>query len=289
MITTFSASQTANLQDQLSFEINTLEWSEQNRDLQLAQRHVQSQVELIWIKEGAGLHVVDQQQFPLINHTVYCVAPGQQHQLIIHPGSTGYIISFKAAFLHAGINDNELQEASFFQRFSRLPGVLVEEEAGREMQEVVEKLLKEMDNYFLLRTEILNRYLKILLIYLRRQFEAACPGAVPEINNKLLTSFFQLVEAKYMEIKTVAAYAQELFVTPNHLNAVIKKLSGYPASYHIRQRIIKEAKRRAQQTGDTMKETAYYLGFDDIAHFSKFFKNSSGMNFTDYRRTAVQS
>jgi AraC family transcriptional activator of pobA len=33
-----------------------------------------------------------------------------------------------------------------------------------------------------------------------------------------------------------------------------------------------------------MKEIAFQLGFDDVAHFSKFFKNVSGLNFTEYRK-----
>jgi YesN/AraC family two-component response regulator len=33
-----------------------------------------------------------------------------------------------------------------------------------------------------------------------------------------------------------------------------------------------------------MKQIGYYLGFDDMAHFSKFFKTATGMNFTDFKK-----
>jgi AraC-like DNA-binding protein len=33
-----------------------------------------------------------------------------------------------------------------------------------------------------------------------------------------------------------------------------------------------------------MKEIAYNLGFDNLAHFSKFLRNNCGMNFTDYKK-----
>ena len=45
-----------------------------------------------------------------------------------------------------------------------------------------------------------------------------------------------------------------------------------------------EAKRQAAYSSLTMKEIAYQLGFDDIAHFSKFFKNVSGSSFTDFKK-----
>ena len=58
----------------------------------------------------------------------------------------------------------------------------------------------------------------------------------------------------------------------NYLNEIIKKTTGYSAGYHIRQRVVLEAKRKAAYSDSCMKEIAYHLGFCDIAHFSKFFK-----------------
>jgi AraC-like DNA-binding protein len=92
-----------------------------------------------------------------------------------------------------------------------------------------------------------------------------------------------------MQHKMVAEYAEELSVSPNHLNEIVKKVSGFPASHHIRQRVLLEAKRLAAYSGASMKEIAYSLGFEDIAHFSKFFKNLSGSNFTSYKKTAMRS
>jgi len=45
-----------------------------------------------------------------------------------------------------------------------------------------------------------------------------------------------------------------------------------------------EAKRYAMYSALTMKEVADRLGFDDCAHFSKFFRNFSGTNFSTFKR-----
>ena len=82
----------------------------------------------------------------------------------------------------------------------------------------------------------------------------------------------------------VKEYADMLAVTPNYLNEMVKEVSGFTASHHIQQRIILEAKRKVIFEGDSLKEIAYGLGFWDPAHFSKFFKNSSGVNFTDFKK-----
>lgn len=278
-----------NTNEHIPFGIRTLEWNEQNRDQQLVCRHMQNQFEVIWVQEGAGLHIIDQQQYQLHPKTMYCAVPGQQHQLILQPGSTGYIISFKASFLNPGSADHDMMhEAGFFQQCSVVPGITIDnEEREQEMLDIVTRLIKETDNYFLLRKEILNRYLNIFLIYLRRQFETMQPGGIQENNNTVLKNFFLLLENNFKKKKAVADYAKELFITPSHLNYIIKRTSGRPASYHIRQRIIREAKRQVQYTSASMKEIAYYLGFENMAHFSKFFKSTCGMNFTDFRRSAA--
>lgn len=100
-----------------------------------------------------------------------------------------------------------------------------------------------------------------------------------------MRKFLSLLEKNYTQKRMVTDYAEELVVTPSYLNEVVKKISGFPASHHIQQRIVLEAKRQAAFSNVTMKEIAYNLGFDDTAHFSKFFKNASGMSFTDFKKS----
>ena len=93
-----------------------------------------------------------------------------------------------------------------------------------------------------------------------------------------------MVDQNFVEKKMVNDYASDLFVSPNYLSSVVKKGTGYSASYHIQQRIILEAKRLALDPGINMKEIGYKLGYEDVAHFSKFFKINGGVNFTNFRR-----
>lgn len=103
----------------------------------------------------------------------------------------------------------------------------------------------------------------------------------------LVQQFMSLLEKHYKTEKMVAGYASLLSVTPNYLNEIIKKTTGYSAGHHIRQRVVLEAKRQATYSDHCMKQIGYYLGFDDTAHFSKFFKNAAGINFTDFKKERI--
>jgi AraC family transcriptional regulator, transcriptional activator of pobA len=48
-----------------------------------------------------------------------------------------------------------------------------------------------------------------------------------------------------------------------------------------------EAKRLARYSDLSVKEVAYELGYEDVAHFSKFFKKNQGLAFSDFRRGAI--
>ncbi|MDF2187325.1 helix-turn-helix transcriptional regulator [Paraflavitalea sp. CAU 1676] len=267
------------------FEIHTMDWIAQNRFHQNELPHRHSYFVIIWVKSGSGVHFIDVDKYELENNTVYCLTPGQIHQLKVNGPVDGYVISFTADFITVNEdNINLLFNTGLFYTFSHSPVIHVSPEMEEDMKGAVDKMLKEYSNFFLLRSEILRGYLKIFLIYLTRQFEGVDTQAQQPRNVELAKKFLSLLEQQYTTKKMVADYADQLAVTPNYLNEVVKKVSGFPASHHIQQRIILEAKRQAAYSEVSMKEIAWHLGFDDVAHFSKFFKNVSGTSFSDFRK-----
>lgn len=269
----------------IPFEIHTMEWIDQNRWQQNSVPHRHNYFVIVWVKKGKGVHFIDLEKFDLQGDTVYCITPGQVHLLKQDGPAEGYVLSFTVDFI--GMEESSLDllfNTGLFNTFSRSPVIKVDADVKDEMEDAVRRMLKEYANFFLLRSEILRGYLKIFLIYLTRQFEKAGQQQAQSRNIELMRKFLFLLEKNYTQKRMVADYAAELVVTPNYLNEVIKKISGFPASHHIQQRIVLEAKRQAAFSNVTMKEIAYNLGFDDTAHFSKFFKNISGMSFTDFKK-----
>lgn len=267
------------------FEIHTMEWIAQNRFQQNEVPHRHSYFVIIWVKKGAGTHFIDVDKYELEDNTVYCLTPGQIHLLKVEGPVDGYVISFTAEFLSLNEdNFNLLFNTGLFYTFSHSPVIKVSEEMDEDMGGIVAKMMKEYANFFLLRSEILRGFLKIFLIYLTRQFEGVDTQAQQPRNIELARKFLSLLEKQFTTKKMVADYAEQLAVTPNYLNEIVKKVSGFPASHHIQQRIVLEAKRQAAYSELSMKEIAWHLGFDDVAHFSKFFKNVSGASFSDFRK-----
>ncbi|WCT09854.1 helix-turn-helix domain-containing protein [Mucilaginibacter jinjuensis] len=241
---------------------------------------------IIWITKGNGNYRTDLYLDNADNNCLLFIKPGQLHTVCFNSTTEGYIFSFCKSFLGIEDHDSELLLRSLSQMFN-MQFLLLANDTLAEMHNITKQMVKEYNDLNLYRAEILRRYFKIFLIYVSRQIEEPQPVAKHSRNIDLLQSFVALLEQNFKSQKMVADYADQLAVTPNYLNEVIKKITGYPAGYHIRQRVALEAKRKAVYADVGMKEVAYELGFFDLAHFSKFFKNTTGMSFSDFKRNRI--
>lgn len=242
---------------------------------------------VIWVRSGNVTVAVDLTSFTLAAGQMCCVAPSQVYSLFFTSQVEGYIISFSdrdQCFTHDHINLIR-QIASIDPRHD-VPRFPITEETDILMLQIAVRLKKEAEGNFKLRSELIGSLLKVLLIDLARNVNVN-DYVSSKINNRRLEvtyEFFRLLDERYASHKMVLEYAEELSVTPNYLNEIIKAVTGFSASHHIQQRVALEAKRQAMYARKNMKEVAYSLGFEDVAHFSKFFKRTVGLTFTDFKR-----
>lgn len=100
---------------------------------------------------------------------------------------------------------------------------------------------------------------------------------------ELLSSFIDLIEANFKKERSVNFYADKLFVTPKHLSAVLKEISGRTAGEWIDHRVILEAKMLLRTTGMDIQEISLALNFSNQSFFGKYFKHLTGISPRDYR------
>jgi AraC family transcriptional activator of pobA len=258
-------------------------------DTSLRAKHPQSDFEIIWILEGAGLHIINGEQYQLSQNAIYVALPGDYHELVIQPGTRGYIVSFNTAHLSQADSDyHTIDESWLYYYFSKTPVLTLDGSKHDKMKNLIMLMESESSICSPLNSEINSKCLQLFQLYLRQHIESSPDFSCPYKMSTLLKQYLWLVEKDFKTQKNVEYYARELNVSANYLNHMIKRASGYPASYHIRQRLYQEARKKAQYAGFTMKEIAYYLNFTDISHFSKFFKSMCGISFSEYKRVELK-
>lgn len=272
----------------LPFKVQTINsfFAEQDDTQEVPHSH--NYYEMIWLTNGSGTLHVDMQECPVDPHSIFCLKPNQPHQFKIRDGMDGFVISFMDSFFRMDEYDFDwICRASLSQLFTEGRPTRVSPDEEEDMKEIVLKMLKEFANEYTYRVELLRRYFKIFLIYLTRRFTGRVQPTEQTRETELLQNFKQLLDKNFKEQKMVAEYAEQLFVSPNYLNRIVKKYTGSSAGHHIRQRVVLEAKRMGRYSGAGLKEIAYDLGFLDPAHFSRFFKTFAGMNFSKFKSGAL--
>lgn len=101
---------------------------------------------------------------------------------------------------------------------------------------------------------------------------------------EVLRKYNLLVEEHFKKEHKVQFYANLLNKSPKTLTNLFAQANQKTPSYIIHDRIISETKRYLYYSDKSIKEISYELGFEDAAHFSRFFKNFTKLNMTEFKK-----
>lgn len=100
---------------------------------------------------------------------------------------------------------------------------------------------------------------------------------------QLLSDYFTGQEAQNSNLPSVAYCADRLNLSVNYFGDLVKKESGVSAQEYIQSKVIDLAKERIFDIDKSISEIAYELGFKYPQHFTRLFKQKTGMSPTEYR------
>lgn len=100
----------------------------------------------------------------------------------------------------------------------------------------------------------------------------------------LLTDYFKSEKAQAIGLPTVTWCAEQLHLSPNYFGDLIKKETGNTALDYIQSRLIEEAKLKMSDATKSISGIAYDLGFKYQQHFTRLFKQKTGMPPNEYRQ-----
>ena len=183
-------------------------------------------------------------------------------------------------------HDKEVSCSGFlFYGMHDLPFIYLEEEDQEKLNQLQDLFIEEFNFDALLKGEMLRLLLKSLLIKLTRLARKQYFGSsqLSECDFDTIRSFNLLVETHFKKYHLVKQYAGFLNISPKTLSNLLNQHSQYSALQVIHNRIILEAKRMLFYTNKQTKEIAYDLGFMETSHFSRFFKNQTGLSPQFYK------
>jgi len=244
----------------------------------IPQAHKHDFYMVLLIEKGTGTHTIDFFAHEVKPQTVFFLAPGQAHQWNLSADTSGFQVMFSPDFLL-----QVQQKFPFFTPAGKSSLVLTDD-AYQQVVKALKNLLQEATAQHAFYLEMLQHQLQLVLILLKRAYQASFKTELPHTDHRLLSRFQQLLEKHYHTHSEVSYYADTLNVTPNYLNQVCRKRFGSTAGDQIRERILLEAKRMLTLTSLDIKEIAFTLGFNDTSYFSRFFRKYTKSSPVEFRK-----
>jgi AraC-like DNA-binding protein len=225
--------------------------------------------------------------------TLVFVSPGQTMQIettgeVYQP--MGYGLIFHPDMIHGTSLGKHIKEYSFFGYASNEALHLSEKERQTimdclskitaELQEPVDKHSKRLI------VANIELFLNYCTRFYDRQFitrENVNQGIVEQFEN-LLDEYFQADKLQSLGLPTVAYCAEQVHLSANYFGDLIKKETGITAQAYIQAKIVDAAKERILDHSKSLSEISYELGFRYQQHFTRLFKQKTGLSPNEYRR-----
>jgi AraC-like DNA-binding protein len=206
----------------------------------------------------------------------------------------GHICCFSESFLHSAMRGVSLKDTVLY-KVDGNPVYFLDAEQLRYFTDAFIRMRRDLGSEYAYKDDLLRNQLSII-IHEAARLEPAAPQHTPANAAERITSLFlNLLEvqfpitAKLREpvLKSASDYADRMAIHVNHLNAMVKEVTGKSTTAHINERLVTEAKLLLAHTMWSVGEIAYSLGFEYPTYFNNFFKKHTSTTPLTFRREHV--
>lgn len=165
----------------------------------------------------------------------------------------------------------------------------------QQFESIFLKMHEEIKSDYVYKYDLLRNYV-MELIHFGQKLNPILPvDNVKTAASRTTSLFIELLERQFpienisqlLKLKTPVDYAGILGVHVNHLNRILKETTGKTTGEIIGSRIYQESKLLLTQTQWNISEIAFTLGFEEVAHFSNFFKKHSQQSPQYFRNLSI--
>ncbi|MDB5141745.1 MAG: AraC family transcriptional regulator [Mucilaginibacter sp.] len=197
---------------------------------------------------------------------------------------SGFFCIFTDEFLIQTKSGVVLDDLPLFQP-GGYPVFQLSDQEAEEIAFIFGKMHKELSSDYAYKYDLLRNYVLELIHYGQKLQPATALYPSHTASARVSSLFIELLERQFpidspnqkLNLRTAKDYANRLAVHVNHLNKVLKENTGKTTTDIITSRIIQEAKILLKQTDWNISEIAYSLGFEQVAHFSNFFRKQTSL------------
>ncbi|MEJ5055884.1 helix-turn-helix domain-containing protein [Sphingobacterium sp. MYb382] len=203
---------------------------------------------------------------------------------------SGFFCVFTEDFLIKSKTGVVLDDLPIFQS-GAYPIFEITDIQREEVFSIFQKIQKELHSDYAYKYDLIRNYVLELIHYGQKLQPSMESNQNHNAAARVTSLFVELLERQFpiespqqrLRLKSAKDYADQLSVHVNHLNKVLKESVGKTTTELISNRVAQEAKLLLKQTDWNVSEIAFSLGFEELAHFSNFFKKHTQLTPLAFR------
>jgi AraC-like DNA-binding protein len=212
------------------------------------------------------------------------------HWLPLDYNQKGHFCVFTEDFLLKSKSGIVLDELPIFKT-NGIPVFQISDDEQLEIEVIFKKIHKEINSNYNYKYDLIRNYVLELIHYGQKLQPAINLYSAQSASKRVASLFLELLERQFpiespqqqLQLRSAKDYADRLSVHVNHLNTILKENTGKTTTNLISNRITQEAKYLLKQTDWNISEISNSLGFEEIAHFSNFFKRQTSLSPNSFR------
>lgn len=133
--------------------------------------------------------------------------------------------------------------------------------------------------------EIIRTIIKAILLEMLSNMETdQCQSAEGENKTQFqFNRFLQILSSEDVKHRPIDFYADRLCISSKYLSVICSKVSGKSARQWIDEYTVEDIRYHLFNTGYSIKEIAYRLGFENLSFFGKYVKRHFGKSPSELR------
>ena len=231
---------------------------------------------------GEGDVEVDGQPYIAVKGTVACSRPGDVCKVVDDRGLKSLQLIFERNFLLSFFNDAHFLDGIPYLSPQRpTPYLQLNEPLYNRIAGLYDSILIELHSSGEKDHHLLRAMLYEVLTLLKK---VSINENLSLSRSDRIARFRYLVEEHFLTENSVDFYADQLCITPNHLNRLVQAALGQSTKRYIQCRRIEEAQRLLRYTSLPVADIAERLGFDTASYFVRVFSHHTGSTPLQYRQ-----
>jgi len=271
------------------FYVNTLKDHLATSHLHIEKAHKHNFYATFIFTHGTGTHVIDFNSYEVKTGMVFLLYPGQAHSWELSADCEGLVFFHSREFYETHYINESLGDYQFFSSILGQAAIFLDQEKQFEIVPLFKKVLSASTTdrpkqKLLIICIVTQIYIALERTMLSHDDNAA---SINHVYYQKFLQFQKLVEQRFYKTKSANEFAKLLNITSKHLNRINKLIVNKTTSEIITDRVILEAKRMLIHAKNNFSQVADELGYEEYSHFSKLFKNRTGLTPSEFSKQHI--